>query len=250
MVSKLFIITSTISPRGGDFLYSNTRSHFTSEERFRQTIGTISSIQNTHPNSQIVVLDSSDDYENYKYGISIFPNVDYIPLKELSNTVTETVNTHINKSLCESLMLNTYFTHYKKYVSQFDYITKVSGRYLIFDFYDVFLEQNKEKILFKPPLEYEWNDSWNYDYVDLRKEQFNNKLYQYCAVLYGFGSIHLEKFMHIYESIIHFIKQPNMTHYDLETLMYFLIRPYKDLIIEVPWKVSGWVGVNGKFLYY
>jgi hypothetical protein len=250
MTSKLFIITSTISPRTGHLTYTNIRSYFTSEERFRQTLGTINSIHNSYPESQIIVLDSSDDCQNYKINLSMIDNVIFVSLKELSSNVTEIVNTHKNKSLCESLMLNTFFTHYKEYVKQFDYIIKVSARYLIFNFYNIFSEENKDKILFKSPIGFEWSDSWQHEMVDLRHEQGDNKLYQYCTVIYGFGSTHLGKFMDINESVVHLVNQKNMEHYNIESLMYFLTRQYKEIIVETPWKVSGWDGTSGNFLYY
>lgn len=250
MASKLFVISSTIAPRSGNFTYANTRSHFTTEERFRQTVFTINSIQNAYPDAQIVLLDSSDDYQQYKANLIHIRNFEYLPVKDLSEEAAEIVNTNKNKSLCECYMMNTFYTHRKKYIKEFDFMFKVSGRYFLFDFYDLFSDENKDKIFFKRPLNFEWNDAWNYGLVDLRKQQNNNRIHQYCNVLYGFGTMHLEKFMDIAEATIHFLKQPNMIHYDIETLSYYFTRPYKDSIIETNWMVSGWDGATGKFWYY
>jgi hypothetical protein len=62
--------------------------------------------------------------------------------------------------------------------------------------------------------------------------------------------MHLEKFIDINEAVIHLLNQPTMRHYDIETLMYYLTRPYEDNIMEVNWKVSGWDGTSGRFMYY
>lgn len=250
MTSKLFIIPSTIQAKEGKFTYSNTRSVFSTEERLRQTIFTVNSIQNAYPNSHVVLLDSSEDYQNLKLQFTHIPNLDFVPMRELSPENADVINTHPNKSLCECLMMNTYYKHFKKQIKQYDYVIKTCGRYFYFNFYDIFTKENKDKIFFKHPLNFEWNDSWNYHFVDLREMQNNNRLYQYCTVLFAFGSIHLEKFIDINESVVHLLKQPSMSHYDIETLSYYLTRPYAKDIIEVDWKVCGWDGTSGRFMYY
>ncbi len=250
MTSKLFIIPSTIQPREGRFTYANTRSVFSTEERLRQTIFTVNSIQNAYPDSHVILLDSSDNYQQFKIDLRHIPNLELVAVKELSPENAEVINTHPNKSLCECLMMNTFYTKFKKQIKEYDYIIKTCGRYFYFNFTDYFTEENKDKIFFKRPLNFNWNEGWNYHFVDRRQEQNNNKLHQYCTVLFAFGSVHLEKFMDINESVIHFLKQPSMSHYDIETLSYYLTRPYEKHIIEVDWKVSGWDGTSGRFMYY
>lgn len=248
---KLFVVGSSIQPRAGKFTYSPTRSKFDAEERFRQTIFTINSIQNAFPNDKIVIVDSSEDYGEYYNVCKNYLSVDFVPLKELSGGAFELVNTHPNKSFCESLLLNTYFNHYKKQIKEYDYIIKATGRYFYFNLNEtLFAEQNVDKIFFKKPLQFEWNDSWKYSFVDRRKEQNNNKLHQYCTVLYGFGSQHLEKFIDINEVAINLLNHSSMVHYDIETLSYYFTRPFEDFLIETDWKVSGWDGTSGRFMYY
>ena len=250
MTSKLFIIPSTIQPREGRFTYSNTRSVFSTEERLRQTIFTINSIQNAYPDADIVLLDSSDDFDRFKLDLRHIQNVQLVSVREISPENAEIINTHPNKSLCECLMMNTYYKHFKKEIKQYDYVIKTCGRYFYFNFTNYFTEENKDKIFFKKPLQFIWDDSWNYHYVDLRKYQNNNKLQQYCTVLFAFGSMHLEKFIDINEATIHLLQQETMKHYDIETLSYYLTRPYEKNILEVDWKVSGWDGTSGRFMYY
>mgnify|MGYP003341374179 CR=1 FL=1 len=249
-MNKVFVVGSSIETSNAPLTYSPKRTVFSSEERFRQTIFTINSIRNSFPDSKIMIVDSSNDYLEYYFLIKFFKNVEFIPLKELSAEAHQTVNSHPNKSLCESLLLNTYFRQYKKELKKYDYIIKGCGRYFYWDFNnDLFTPENADKIFFKKPLNFEWNNSWNYQFVDRRTSE-NNRLYQYCTVLYGFGSMHLDKFIDINEATIHLLKQPQMSHYDIETLSYFLTRPYRDLIIETDWKVCGWDGTSGRFMYY
>lgn len=248
---NLFVVGSSIQPREGQFTYSTTRSIFATDERFRQTIFTINSISAAFPEAKIVIVDSSDDYINFMQTLWHMKNVDFVPLKELCRDAFEIVNTHPNKSLCESLLLNTYFKTYKSTIKEYDFAFKATGRYFYFDFNNELLTQeNKDKLFFKKPLNFEWNNDWRYDFVDRRKEQNNNRLHQYCTVLYGFGSQHLEKIIDINEATIHLLKHPAMNHYDIETLSYYFTRAFEDKIIEVDWKVSGWDGTSGRFMYY
>jgi hypothetical protein len=223
---------------------------FTPEERLRQTIFTINSIQNAFPNSQIILLDSSDNFEIFTDSLKHIPNLELVSVKQIDSDAANIINSHPNKSLCESLMLNTYYINFKKYIKKFDFTIKTCGRYFYFNFKDYFTEENKDKIFFKKPLYFEWNDSWNYHSIDRRHIEKHNLLKQYCTVLYGFGNSNLEKFIDINEAVIHLIKQPTMSHYDIETLSYYLTRPFEKQIIEVDWKVSGWDGTSGRFMYY
>jgi hypothetical protein len=245
---KLIVVGSSIQPRSGKFTYSPTRSLFSAEERFRQTIFTINSLRNSFPDSKIVIVDSSNDYKEYQSLIHFFSNVEFIPLKELSGEAFEIANSNINKSVCESVLLNAYYRQYKKEIQQYDILVKATGRYFYFDFNDSSFTHNE--IYFKKPLNFEWNDTWKYEFVDRRREQNNNRIHQYCTVLYAFGTKHLDKFIDINEAAIHFMKLDSMYHYDIETLSYYLTRPYEPIITETNWRVSGWDGVSGKFMYY
>jgi len=250
-MNNLFVVSSSIQPRDGKFTYSKTRSIFKADERFRQTIFTVNSIRAAFPDSKIVVVDSSEHCEEYFQTFLYFKNTQFIPLKLLSEEAFEIVNTHQNKSLCECLLLNTYFNKYKKEILQYDFVFKATGRYFYYDFNSLLLtNENKDKIFFKKPLNFPWNNSWKYDFIDRRNLQNNDRLHQYCTVLYGFGSQHIENFIDINEAVIHFLKQPSMYHYDIETLSYYLTRAFEEKIIEVDWKVSGWDGTSGRFMYY
>lgn len=250
-MNKVFVVGSSIQTRNAPLTYSAVRTIFSSDERFRQTVSTLNSIHCSFPDSKIVLVDSSENYAEYLSFVRHMPNVQFIPLKELSGEAFETVNTHPNKSLCESLLLNTYYKQYKKELKQYDYIIKGCGRYFYWNFNDsLFTEQNTDKIFFKRPLNFEWNDSWKYSFIDRRKEQNNNRLHQYCTVLYAFGSMHLEKFIDINEATINLLQQPSMSHYDIETLSYYFTRPYESQVIETDWKVCGWDGTSGRFMFY
>jgi hypothetical protein len=42
----------------------------------------------------------------------------------------------------------------------------------------------------------------------------------------------------------------NMAHYDVETLLHYLTRPFERDIIETDWTVYGWLGPTGLFVRY
>lgn len=250
-MNKLIVVGSSIQPREGKFTYSNTRSMFSSDERFRQTFFTINSLQNSLPDTRIILVDSSDNYMEYMPQIAFMRNVEYVPLKDLSYSAFEKVNTHENKSYCECLLLNTLYKSFRKEIQQYDYIIKATGRYFYFNLNNsLFTEQNTDKILYKKPLNFKWNDSWNYSMVDRRSLQNDNMLRQYCTVLYAYGIQNFDKMLDINEAAIQFIDSPQMKHFDIETLSYYLTRPYEDRIIETDWVVSGWDGVSGNFMHY
>lgn len=250
-MNKVVIVGSSIQAREGKFTYSDTRSKFGNEERFRQTIFTINSLRNSLPDARIIVVDSSNEYNEFYANFGVLKNVEYVPLKEISYSAFEEVNTHLNKSYCESLLLNTFYKHFKKELLKYDYIIKATGRYFYFDFNDLlFTETNTDKIMFKKPLKFRWDDSWRYSFVDRRGIQNDNFLRQYCTVLYAFGSQHLNTMIDINEATMQFINSQEMAHYDIETLSYYLTRPYENNIIETDWLVSGWDGTSGRFMYY
>lgn len=250
-MNKLIVVTSCINPRNGHFTYSKTRSKFNAEERFRQTLFTINSLRNSLPEAKIVIVESSDNLIEYEQILSYHKNVELIHLKKISAETHEIVNTHVHKSFCESLMLNTFYDYYKHELPKYDYIIKVSGRYFFYNLNKyIFNEENKDKILFKKPMHFEWNDSWGYSLVDLRAEQNDNKLYQYCTVLYGFGYDKLQTMVELNKKTMDLVYQPSMYHYDMETLFYYFLRPYNSKIIETDWIVSGWHGPCGTYVFY
>jgi hypothetical protein len=231
--------------------YSPVRTIFSSEERFRQTIFTVNSIQAAFPEAKIVVVDSSGIYKEYQDTFRFFKNTEFIPLKELDQEAFEIVNTHPNKSLCESLLLNTFYKKFRKEIKQYDYVIKTCGRYFYFHLNDaLFNVENLNKLFFKRPLNFNWDDSWNYSFIDRRTEQNNNRIHQYCTVLYAFGGTQLDKMIDINEATIHLLNQAPMKHYDIETLSYYFTRPYEKDVIETDWIVCGWDGTSGRFMYY
>ena len=253
-MKKAFIVTSAIDiDNSFPLTYSNTRSAFTNEERLRHTVFTLASLDaRTDNETTLFLVDISDNYSQYRSLLSYQRNLVYVSVKEEFPEVYKIAKSHPNKSYCETLILLAFINKYKAVMEQFDYIFKISGRYFIDRSFDVslFNEYNKDKIFFKRPMKFEWNNSWPYDMVDQRSLQGDNLLYQYSSVLYGFGADMLDRIIDIYHVIETFTGHPDKIVYDVETLLYYFTRVYQDKIIETDWTIYGWDGTSGTFLRY
>jgi len=253
-MKKAFLITSVIDVDNTNPLtYSKVRTTFSSADRFKHTIFTIASLDMmAGADTTIFLIDASEDYEQYKSTLGYQKNLVFVSVKEEFPDIFELVRTHPNKSFGESLMLVKFIEKYRSVLDGYDYYFKMSGRYFVDSNFDTSLlnEENLDKIFFKHPFKYEWNDSWNYQIVDRRAIQNDNKLYQYSSVLYGWGRMNMDRILDIYRVIATFTNHPNGSIYDVETLLYFFTRVYEPNIIETDWVVYGWDGAGGQFLRY
>jgi hypothetical protein len=251
-----FIITSAIEVDNKfPLTYTASRSHFQSAERFRQTIFTIAAIDlisSGDTATDIFLLDVSRQSDAYRRQLSYQQNLKYISVLEEFPEIHKTVSEHPNKSHCESLILLKFFEKYRTQLTEYDYIFKISGRYFTdssFD-YKMLTTDNLDKIFFKNALQYEWIDGYHPPFIDRRKEQEDNTVRMYSSVLYGFGKVHIDKFLDMFRFIKMLTEHPNGSIYYMEQMLYFLTRGYESKIVEVDWKVYGWDGTNGNFLRY
>lgn len=253
-MKKLFIVTSAINISNEyPLTYSPIRSMFSAEQRLQQTIGTINSITlaTKQEDTDIWLVDASDNYQDYLYFFTAYPNVHFVAVKEHFPEIHQQTITHPNKSYCESLILSNVLLKYYQSIAFYDYVFKLSGRYFVDHTFDLStLESTPDKIFVKHPMVHEWQDSWIQDLVDLRQEQGNNLLYQYSSVLFAWGKKYQLYFRDHFTAIAAMINQPTMTQYSLETLNYYFTRSYHADIIETDWCVTGWDGSNGNFLRY
>lgn len=253
-MKKAYIITSCIDVDNTKPLtYSSVRSFFSDGERFRHTAFTIASLDHvSDPDTTIFLVDISPDCRIYKAFLSYQTNLVFISGQEEFPEIAEICRTHPNKSRAESMIMVAFMEKYKEQLKEYDFFVKISGRYFIDSSFntDVFNENNLNKILFKKKLEFDFNDGWGYDLVDLRSVQGNNKLYQYPSALYGFGRGYFDKMLDIYRVLTVLLDHPSRALYDLETLLYYFTRQFDNDIVEVGWKVYGFEGINGTFMRY
>lgn len=252
-MKKAIIITSAIEVNNQyPLTYSPTRSHFNNDERYRQTISTIANLDLASDQDTTLYLVDISDNAGYGHQLSYQPNLKYIHVKTAIPHIWEITRTHKNKSYCEQLILYSFLESFKEELSQYDFYFKFSGRYLVDKNFNIsfFREDTKPGFYFKHPMKFEWNDSWGYEMVDLRKEQGDNFLYQYCSVLYGWSRDYHQQYIDISKVIAELCSKEGTQHYDVETLLYYFTREFKDNITLMPWIVYGWDGTNGRFLRY
>jgi hypothetical protein len=253
-MKKAYIITSAIDiDNSYPLTYSPVRSFFTAEDRLSHTIMTIASLDmHSDDETTLYLLDMSRDWEKYQNIFLYQKNLKFVSIRDKFPEIYRTITTHPNKSYCECLLLSTFMQLYRTELDQYDFLIKMSGRYFLDSSFDtsIFNVYNKDKIFYKKPREYNWQDAWEYNMVDRRVEQSNNCLRQYCSVAFGWGRSHSPKFLDIFTGIAAMLSQPSHAHYDIETLGYYFTRPFSDNIIETDWIVYGWQGTNGQFMRY
>lgn len=254
-MKKAFILTSVIDPDNSyPLTYSKVRSFFTAEERERQTIMTINSLDHlSDPDTVIFMLEISENSNIYREKFWYQKNLVFISVKEQFPEIYYEVKSHPNKSRCETLLLESFMRKYKKELSEFDYFFKISGRYFLDSSFDtsLFNEYNKDKIFFKKALSFEWQDHfWVYDIVDRREAQGDNCLRQYCTTIFGWGKDHYDHFLDMFTVTANLLKLPRYHHLDIETFLYLFTRAYEKDIIETDWITYGWTGADGRFLRY
>jgi len=253
-MKKAFFVTSSIEVNN-DFplTYSAVRSHFSSEERFRQTCFTVSSIDSIRDtNLDIFIIDLSENWEQYAGILQYQKNLNFVSVKKEFPEIFQEARTHKNKSHCETLILSTFIKNRYSELKNYDYCFKLSGRYFIDGSFECsqLSESNLSKLFFKNPMKFDWIDSWPYQMVDRRHIQGDNKLYQYSSVLYGWGKDKFDSILDINKVICEITGTEKGQFYDIETLLYFFTRHFEQDIITVPWLVNGWDGVNGRYLKY
>lgn len=127
---NLVVICSAIITNNLPLAYTPTRSHFTHQQRFEQTLNTIESIKNKIPNAFIVLVEGTQLPQNMFNELNI--RVNYIHQVHLIPEVYQHINGP-HKGVGEATSLLSYLQsqHYKEHSMSFQSISKISGRYAI-----------------------------------------------------------------------------------------------------------------------
>lgn len=252
-MKKAFIITSSIDVDNSNPLnYSQVRSYFSNEERLRHTVFTVASLDMLgDKDTTIYVLDNSNS-NNYDHYFGYQKNLKFINVKNDLPHIFHEVTTHRQKSRCECLMLSEFLKKYTDELAQYDFIFKLSGRYFLDSSFNMSLltEENLDKIFFKKPLIFEWNEAWGMHFIDRRVEQGDNTLRQYSSVIYGWGKKQHSNILWMLDKIAEDVTDPVKEYADVELLSYYYTRQWQHNLIETDWLVYGWTGVNGNFVRY
>jgi len=143
----LFIIGSTIvTDNTKPLSYSNVRSIFSAEERFKQTLYSIESIKTRLPNAYVMIADNSET----------FPDTYMDMLKTKANHVyrcySPETTSSIYKAKGEAGCLLSALEEVKRLKLSYDYMFKLSGRYYLTDRFDLnnYLNGQDKVGFFKP----------------------------------------------------------------------------------------------------
>ena len=253
-MKKAFIITSAIEiPAEPSLSYCEKRNVFTTDERARQTINTIASIDSHSKNDTVIYLiDISSDSEYFRNLFSYQSNLRYISVKDEFPEIFDIVRTHNNKSYCETLITKCFFKKYYDELTEFDYFFKMSGRYVLDGTFDINIcnDHNLSKMFFKNPMKWCWIDVWNHSIFDTGPETGRHVNEAYCTVIFGWGRQVLDRMIDIYTVSNYLLGYEYNALLSMEQFFHYLTRPYIDDIIETDWMVYGHCGCTGEFFRY
>jgi hypothetical protein len=193
---NVVIISSKIIVSSNAFSYSDTRSIYTTKERYEQTLNTIKSIKKYIPNFYIIFIDNSILPELYcetiKNEVDVFIN----------DTTNKQMNYYTNigkyKAYGEISQLYNVLPILKKLNIKVNNIFKISGRYIINDKFRYTL-YNNDKNIFKHNI------------------KVTDRLYYYTSF---YKIKHVEQFIKVIEKLYATILSSNIyDNMDLEVLL-------------------------------
>ena len=135
-MKECVLITSIIHTTNSSLNYSNTRSIYSHQQRFEQTLETIESIRKYMPDVDIMVIESSPVSD---YMSKISEKVDHFMNLEFN----EIVNNGKEKGKGEAILLINALSFLK---DKYDAVYKISGRYVLQPSFDREKWRNMEMI--------------------------------------------------------------------------------------------------------
>lgn len=249
-----FIVTSSIQVDNKHiFKGTANRSCFSTETRLQQTIGTLLNLKLADPQADIVLVDSSPErFED----IDKIGGISYVEVSKINSYLCHGLNTHSSKSFCESQMLLFVFYFLRKELAQYDFITKISGRYLVDNSFHLSLlnKENTDKFIFKKnrdmihPVENLYPDFRRILPPEIIKNGIVSGLW---TSIYSVGK---EK-INFWEMLLKIISNDCTGKYyniDIEYIMYYYFDKFNmlDKIVFSDSKIYGWQGNSGVFQKY
>jgi hypothetical protein len=225
-MKDIFIITSVINTGTEKWSYTNIRSVYSPQERFKQTLKTIESIRNLNDDSLILLIECSDISNIYDSKESIGNNKMETIFKEKTDIYINCFDNQEAKKSC----LNTHKKGYGEVVKSFiavDYILKNN-----IDFNRIF------KISGRYELNYSF-DKNNYSNDKYTFKTSNDNDYSFHTVLYSVPHNLLINYLYILKECIKIYEYQVV---GLETLLPPMCNP-KQTIKTIG--VSGYCAVDG-----
>ncbi len=161
---NIVFISSKIYTSNNPFNYTPTRSIYSTEIRFSQTIKTIESVKQYIPNVYIILFDNSNftpyEFNQLKNLVNVFINV-------TNEEIDYYTNISLNKAYSE--LCQTYYTIREISNLKFKNFFKITGRYLINETFDYKIFDNEFNIFKHNPIFDE-----NFYYTSFYKISYSN----------------------------------------------------------------------------
>jgi len=197
---NIVMITSKIYTTTKPFSYSDTRSIYTPEERFQQTLNTIQTIKETIPDVIIVLFDNSKftdvQYSTLDKAVHYFLNVTN---NKIVNEYTNNSRYKIYGEIVQTLELLVFIEKTLKYKVGIRNVFKISGRYLINEDFD-YNKYNNDDIILKQ----------NMDVLDRK---------YYFTCFYKFGYNCFDKIYNVIQDVYDGMKGNKHANKDWEVLL-------------------------------
>lgn len=239
-MSNWFLVTSAINTQYG---------HLTTDEKFKQTIGTIDSICHYCPDTKIALIEGSKIKLTQQQLDVLQAKCDVIApyheneTLELIHTISES-NVQYIKSPSELFILSE-FIKTQNFILPTDRVFKISGRYFLNSDFDIKKHNEYGKIIFapkKPSVTY-YDPKIHRVHPKLGEWQYMSRLYSFCGSLVPYMT---HKYKEMFDYLfVYYYKENIFT--DVEHMMYKFLQ--EDKVIEIsPIGVSGLFGDNGVYV--
>ena len=149
MIYNIVFISSKIYTSSASFTYTEKRSIYTTEQRFRQTVETINSIRKHIPNSFIILFDNSS-FDIKEFNL-LNKSVDVFINNQSDKNIQYHTNVNSTKlygELAQTAFVVKYIEENLKHMKIQNFF-KISGRYLINDTFDYSRYENTLNIFKK-----------------------------------------------------------------------------------------------------
>lgn len=249
-----FLITSTIEVEDNNnyFIYQPhlKRSFWTTQQRFDQTVNTINQIKKVVPNADVFLIDSSKNYLTYRdFFEKSFTDLRFVSVENIDFNSAKICQTSKVKGLCESLLLKSFVNNYKQ-LEDYDFVIKITGRYLLSDNFntEILNENTLNKFIFTKFIS--WVDIENHRNKGYENYMVNNKFPYILTCLYGLGKYQLDKYKNTLDKVISEYQKGHIDDVALETVFYHYLNINTDDYILSDWDLTCFCGVTGQTIYY
>ena len=227
-MTDLVLVQSVINTGKLAWYYTETRSAYTPEERYNQSLQTIDSIKKYLPGAKILYVECSDIPNEYTS--SLTSKVDYFINQYNNSEIREAVLETNNKGIGEAVLTKSAIEYIIQNNLVFNRFFKISGRYSLTD---KFVSDNFR------------NDIYTFK----RRADTGNHIVAISTVVYSFPMSFIHNFYRCISAVADHYKT-NSSYYKIhgprgfEELLPIICEPRNE--IETI-GVAGFVGINNEY---